>query len=214
MIKKLKIKEYKSGRTGITRLILGGMHGREHEVIKKVLVILKPNPPEGRIIIVPNVNIFGGRYVSMINEDYIKSSAGKLYLSILERYKPDVVVELHVFNSKSYKNLVSSDRIYKKGVPNLVPYRSDLPIEDQILHGGPPPFVKEKFKEHASYITLEIHEKYGKKAEKTLIFILNSVINSNSVIEIRKKLKERYQKSMSEAGRLLQNYVSKDFIKQ
>ncbi|MCP8304420.1 MAG: DUF2119 family protein [archaeon] len=209
MIRRLKVREHSSGRAGITRLIVGGMHGREYEVSSKILDKIKPNPSEGRVIVVPNVNISGRRYVSTTNEDYIKSPAGRVYLSIFERYKPDVVVELHIFNSKSYKNLVSPDRIYKRGVPRLMPYRSDLPIEDQILHGGPPPFVKDRFKEHASYITLEIHEKYGKEAEKTLLFILNSVINSNSVKEIREKLKERYRESMEKAGRLLRDYLSR-----
>ncbi|MCP8311411.1 MAG: DUF2119 domain-containing protein [Candidatus Methylarchaceae archaeon HK01B] len=213
MIRGLKVKEYSSGRAGITRLIVGGMHGREYEASRKILDKIKPNPSEGRVIVVPNINISGRRYVSTMNANYIKSPAGRVYLSILERYKPDVVVELHAFNSKSYKNLVSSDRIYKKGVPRLIPYRSDLPIEDRILHGGPPPFVKdrfkEKFKEHASYITLEIHEKYGKEAERTLRFIINSVINCNSVKEIREKLRERHRESMEEAGRLLRDYLSR-----
>ncbi|MGQ9469619.1 MAG: DUF2119 family protein [Nitrososphaerales archaeon] len=47
------------------------------------------------------------KYVSTINKNYIKSPIGKIYLSIHEHYKPDVAVELHVFNSKSYKSLVS-----------------------------------------------------------------------------------------------------------
>jgi len=209
LIKGLKVREYNSGGGGITRLILGGLHGREYEVIKKILDRIKPSPSEGRVVIIPNVNVSGTKYISIINKNYIKSPVGKIYLSILEHYKPDVVVELHVFNSISYENLVNPDRIYKRGVPRLVPYRADLPIEDQILHGGPPPFVKDRFKEHASYITLEIHEKYGKKAENTLLFILNSVINSNSVKEIRDKLKEKYKESMREAEILLYDYLSR-----
>lgn len=82
-------------------------------------------------------------------------------------------------------------------------------MEDQILHGGPPPFVKDKFKEHSSYITIEMHGKYGTEAEKTILSVLNSVINSNSVKEIRDKLKERYKESMEEAAILLHDYVSK-----
>jgi|GEM_PF-7111618 hypothetical protein len=203
----LEVREYNSGKKGITRLIVGGLHGREHYVIRKILDIIKPNPSEGKVIIIPNVNIFGKKYISTTSKNYVNSPAGTIYLSILKQYEPDVVVELHVFNSKSYKNLVSCNRIHKKGVPRLVPYRTDLPIEDQILHGGPAPFVKDKFKEHASYITLEVHEKYGKEAENTLLFVLNSVINSNSVKEIRDKLKEKYKESMEEAARLLQDYI-------
>lgn len=205
----LNVREHDSGKEGITRLIVGGLHGKEYYVIKKILDNFKPSPLKGKVIIIPNLNIFNKKYISTTSKDYINSPLGRIYLSILDHYKPDVVVELHVFKSKSYKNLVSLDRIHKKGVPRLVPYRKDLPIKDQILHGGPPPFIKDKFKEHASYITLEIHEKYGKDAEDTLLFVLNSVINSNSVEEIREKLKEKYKESMEEAARLLQDYINK-----
>ncbi|MGB9660103.1 MAG: DUF2119 family protein [Nitrososphaerales archaeon] len=203
----LEVREYNSDKKGITRLIIGGLHGREHYVIKKIFDSIKPSPSEGRVIIIPNVDIFGKKYISTTSKDYINSPAGRIYLSLLKHYKPDVVVELHVFKSKSYKNLVSHNRIHKKGVPRLVPYRADLPIEDQILHGGPAPFIKDKFKEHGSYITLEVHERYGKEAENTLLFVLNSVINSNSVKEIRDKLKEKHKESMEEAARLLQDYI-------
>lgn len=209
MIEGIKAREYNSEREGITRLIFGGLHGREYKVCNKILEMINPKPSEGRVVIIPNLNVSGKKYMSTLDKEYIKSPTGMIYLSTLKEYKPDVIVELHVFNSKSYEGLVSPDRIHKKGVPRLVPYRADLPREDQILHGGPPPYVKEIFREHASYITLEMHKKYGSEAEDTLLFILNSVINSNSVKEIRDKLKERYRDSMEEAAILLHDYVSK-----
>ncbi|MGQ9719685.1 MAG: DUF2119 family protein, partial [Nitrososphaerales archaeon] len=198
-----------SGKEGITRLILGGVHGNEGRVSEKILKKIEPNPSEGKVIIIPNLNISRRGYISTLDKDYVSSPTGRMHRSILERYRPDVVVELHAFNFKGYKSLIDKDRMNKKGVPTMVPYREDLPMEDQVLHGGPPPWIKDRFKEHASYITLEVHEDYGKEAEKTLLFILNAVMSSKSVKEIRDRLKGEYQASMKKAGSLLQDYLSR-----
>jgi hypothetical protein len=205
----LEVREYESGKEGITRLILGGVHGNEGRISKKILEKIEPSPSEGKVIIIPNLNVSRKGYISTLDENYTSSPTGRIHLSILEQYRPDVVVELHAFNSKGYKSLIDKDRMNKKGVPRMVPYREDLPMRDQVLHGGPPPWIKDRFKEHASYITLEVSEDYGKEAEKTLLFILNAVICSKSVKEIRDRLKGKYQASMKKAGSLLKDYLSR-----
>jgi len=203
---KLKIREYHAGR-GIVRLIIGEMHRQEREATWPILEEFKPKPLKGSVIIVPTVDLKGKINISVINPKYLETSAYKTYCKILEHYKPDIVVELHAFNSKSYQSLTNSHRLEKKGVPPLVPYVEEPLIEDQVLHGGPPPYAKNKFKEHGSYVTLEISRNYTEKAKKTLLNILNIIVKSNSPQEIIRKLTEMYPESMKKARELLYKYL-------
>ncbi len=203
---KLKIKEYHADE-GITRVIIGEMHNRERHATWPLLEKFKPEPLEGSVIIVPTVDLAGNVYISVVNPKYMKTPAYKVYRSVLECYKPTIVVELHAFNSKAYSNLTDPNRLEKRGVPPLIPYKQEPLIEDQVLHGGPPPFAKNKFKEHGSYITLEIHKNYTEKAEKTLLDVLNIVVKSNSPQKIVNKLTEKYPESMKKAKELLYKYL-------
>ncbi|MHA1721610.1 MAG: DUF2119 family protein [Candidatus Baldrarchaeia archaeon] len=204
--RKLKIREYHADK-GIVRLIIGEMHRQEREATWPILEEFKPKPLKGSVIIVPTVDLKGKTNISVINPKYLETSAYKTYCKILEHYKPDIVVELHAFNPKSYQSLTNSHRLEKKNVPPLVPYIEEPLIEDQVLHGGPPPYAKNKFKEHGSYVTLEISRNYTEKAKKTLLNILNIIVKSNSPQEIISKLTEMYPESMKKARELLYKYL-------
>lgn len=88
MIKGLKVREYNSSREGITRLILGGLHGREHKVSNKILDMINPGSSEGRVVIIPNLNISGRKYMSTLDKNYIKSPIGRIYLWSLNTTSP------------------------------------------------------------------------------------------------------------------------------
>ena len=204
--RKLRIKEYHADK-GIVRLIIGEMHRQEREATWPILEEFKPKPLKGSVIIVPTVDIEGKVNISVINPKYMETTAYKIYCKILEHYKPDIVVELHTFNSKFYQSLTDPHRLEKKGVPPLIPYKEQPVIEDQVLHGGPPPCAKNKFREHGSYVTLEISRNYTEKAKKTLLNILDIIVKSNSPQEIIRKLTERYSESMKKAKELLYKYL-------
>jgi len=205
--RKLRIREHRSDK-GIIRLIIGEMHRREGEATWTILKELKPKPLKGSVIIVPTVDLERKVDISVINPKYLETQAYKTYCEILEHYKPNIVVELHAFNSKFYRNLTDPNRLEKKGVPPLIPYIDEPSIEDQVLHGGPPPYAKNKFKEHGSYVTLEISRNYTEKAKKTLLNILDIIVKSNSPREIIHKLTEKYPKSMKKARKLLYQYLN------
>ncbi len=204
--RKLRIKEYHADK-GIVRLIIGEMHRQEREATWPILEEFKPKPLKGSVIIVPTVDIEGKVNISVINPKYMETTAYKIYCKILEHYKPDIVVELHAFNSKFYQSLTDPHRLEKKGVPPLIPYEEQPVIEDQVLHGGPPPYAKNKFREHGSYVTLEISRNYTEKAKKTLLNILDIIVKSDSPQEIIRKLTERYPESMKKAKELLYKYL-------
>ena len=203
---KLKIKEYHASKD-ITRVIIGEMHNQERQATWPLLKKFKPKPLEGSVIIVPTVDLAGNVHISVVNQKYKETQAYKVYCSVLEYYKPTIVVELHAFNSKAYSNLTDPNRLEKRGVPPLIPYKQEPLIEDQVLHGGPPPFAKNKFKEHGSYVTLEIHRNYTEKAEKTLLNVLNIIVKSNSPQQIINRLTEKYPESMKKAKELLHKYL-------
>lgn len=204
--KRLRIREYHASK-GITRLIIGEMHRRERGTTWSILKEFEPKPVKGSVIIVPTVDVEGKVNVSVVSQKYMETTAYKTYCKILEYYKPSIVVELHAFNSKSYQSLTDPHRLEKRGIPPLIPYEEQLMIEDQVLHGGPPPYAKNKFREHGSYITLEISRNYTVKAKKTLLNILNIIVKSNSPQEIISKLEEKYPVSMKKAKEFLCRYL-------
>lgn len=203
---KLKVGEYRSGK-GITRLIIGEMHNREGDTTWRVLKVLDPYPEKGATVVVPTVDLERRVRISTLSPRYTKTKAYRVYTHLLEEYRPAIVVELHSFSSGAYPKLVDPLRFEKIGVPPLVPYKFGLPIRDQVLHGGPPPFSKKNFKVHGSYITLEIHEEFSEAARNTLLRVLELVVASNSPLEVRRKLMKLYPESMRKAEMLLLRYL-------
>jgi len=195
----LKIHVFKSKRKGLTKLIVGGLHGREGRVVKPILkrFILEGGPRSGMLIIVPSL-CSKARYVSTLSKRYFETNEGRRLLSLLSHYKPDVYVEVHCYAKKAYKSLISPMRIVRKGVPQLIE------LEQGVLIGSSPPFLLSigLFK---LGITVEIPCRNGESRE-ILLRLLRIVRDQEAISEIISEIMKLYPKQISKAIKLFEVY--------
>ena len=200
---RLKIKEYKARFSGPTRMVVGCMHGKEYEVTWDMLYDFEPRVSNGSFVIVPTVDK-GERYVSTLDPAYQKTKAYKEYCKLMKIFEPELCVELHTY--ERLESLVSERR--KRSAPPLVAFNPKSRVEDQVLHGGPPPFVKHKFKEHGSYITLEVNPNFGMEAKSIVHYVLQVVAESTKPSKVREKLFEKFPESMRKAEKIFSEYMN------
>ncbi|MCL2115166.1 MAG: DUF2119 domain-containing protein [Methanobrevibacter sp.] len=134
---------------GPTKLFLGGVHGKEGKTTINLFKSLVANDfSNGKNII---YNFDETPYISTLNEDYYSSDIGKELIAIIKKYKPDFYTELHCYNIKNYKKLISPKRREIQNVPPLIE------LNDYVLIGSVSPLIRKKyFKRNAICKTLEM----------------------------------------------------------
>ncbi|KZX16106.1 hypothetical protein MBCUT_10830 [Methanobrevibacter cuticularis] len=122
---------------GPIKLFIGGLHGNEGKTTIDFLKSLKTNDfSNGRILI---YNFDKTPYVSTLKEEYYSSAIGKKLIAIIKRYKPDFYTELHCYNLKNYKKLISNSRRTIEGVPPLIELRN------HVLMSSVSPLIRMKY---------------------------------------------------------------------
>ncbi len=183
----------------MTKLIVGGLHGKEGRVVKPILksFILEGGPRSGMLIIVPSL-CSKTRYVSTLSRRYFETNEGGRLLSLLSHYKPDVYVEVHCYAKKAYESLTSPVRIIRKGVPRLIE------LEQGVLIGSSPPFLLLTGLFRLG-ITVEIPCRNGESRE-ILLRLLRVVRDQEAIDKIISELMRLYPKQLSEAIKLFETY--------
>ena len=196
----MKVYTLRSKKEGLTRLVVGGLHGREGAVTKRVLerFVRDGRPRSGTLVVVPSL-CRGSEYVSTLSERYLETREGKALLGLLKHYRPDIYVEVHCYAEKAYKSLTSSARLDKRGVPKLVE------LEKGVLIGSSPPRLLSTglFK---LGITVEIPCK-GRESDDTLLALLRVVRDQDTIDEILSQLEAIYPRQVREAIELYERYL-------
>lgn len=188
-----------SGRRGLKRLIIGGLHGREGRIIKPILerLILYGRPQGGVLIVVPSL-CNKSRYVSTLSEKYFETKEGRKLLSLLEHYRPDVYIEVHCYAKKAYRSLTSPTRMTRKGVPKLVE------LEKGVLIGSSPPhlLLKNLFK---FGMTVEVPCR-DSDSHEALLTLLKTVRDQDTIEGLLNQLATLYPREFHEAITLHEHY--------
>ena len=114
------------------RLFVAGMHGDEWRDTSQLLLDMKP-PETGTLAVIPMVD--DGEYVSTLEENYYTVS-GSSILEAIERFHPEVYLELHSYAKGNYARLTDDDRLSKAGVPAYNELKNGL------LLGSVPPYIR------------------------------------------------------------------------
>ncbi len=124
------VKIYGKGRP--VRMFVAGLHGNEWKDTSPVLLNLA-GPSSGTLILVPLVD--RGEYVSTLDSSYY-SVIGRELLELIDRYRPDIYMELHSYCGENFGKLTSGERINSRGVPGFTP------LEKGVLMGSVPPKLR------------------------------------------------------------------------
>jgi len=196
----LRVYALRSRKRGLRRLVVGGLHGREGVVTKRVLerFVRDGGPQSGTLVVVPSLCL-RARYVSTLSQRYLETKEGRRLVCLLRRYRPDVYVEVHCYAKKAYGSLTSPARLDKKGVPKLVE------LERGVLIGSSPPhlLLAGLFK---LGMTVEIPCR-GRESEDVLLALLRAVRDQDTIGGILSQLETMYPKQFREAVELYQRYL-------
>jgi hypothetical protein len=98
---------------GPTKLFVGGVHGREGETTINFFKSLNFSDfANGKTFI---YNFDNTPYISTLKKEYYDSQLGKNIINLIKKHKPDFYTELHCYNIKNYKSLISSNRRESQG---------------------------------------------------------------------------------------------------
>ncbi len=120
------------GKDRPVRMFVAGLHGNEWKDTSHILLGL-PAPASGTLILIPLVD--RGEYVSTLNSSYY-SSIGRELIELIDRYRPDIYMELHSYCPENFEKLTSGERINSNGVPGFTP------LENGVLMGSVPPKLR------------------------------------------------------------------------
>ena len=134
---------------GPTKLFVGGIHGSEGETtINFFKSISYSDFSNGKTFI---YNFDTTPYISTLKKEYFESKIGKYIITLIKKHKPDFYTELHCYNIKNYKKLISKNRRESQGVPPLIE------LENHVLISSVSPLIRMKYFEMSTICkTLEI----------------------------------------------------------
>ncbi|UGV39722.1 DUF2119 domain-containing protein [Methanococcoides orientis] len=162
------LKLYGKGRP--FRLFVAGLHGSEWRDTSSVLLNLE-RPVSGTLALLLVVN--RGQYISTLDIDYY-SGVGKAIVDVVEKYRPDIYVELHSYSKENFCKLISKDRLSNVGVPGF------STLESGVLMGSVSPHIRrEHFPVEALCLTFEI-EKDNLRSQEFASGMIDIVKDCNS----------------------------------
>jgi len=122
---------------GPTKLFVGGIHGNESETTIDFLKSLNFSDfSNGKTFI---YNFDNTPYISTLKKEYYNSKIGKEIINLIKKHKPDFYTELHCYNIKNYKNLISPNRRSSQGVPPLIE------LNNHVLISSVSPLIRTKY---------------------------------------------------------------------
>lgn len=186
-------KEIKKGKKPV-RLIIGGVHGKEGlTTINAISQILKEDVNGGILTL---YNFEESPYISTLDRHYYTSDRGQEIVSIIRDLKPEMYMELHCYNSNSFRKLTDLNRKERTGVPPLIH------LEEGVLIGSLSPYIRTSlFDEWDVCITLEIPCKPTKKAMDVYLKVINAVAGSKDKYELLDKLRNDYPEQVETAAK-------------
>ena len=190
---------FNSKKDGLTKLIVGGLHGREGKITEPILkkLITGEKPTNGNLIVIPAL-CKNKRYISTLNKSYYETKEGKKLLSLIQKYKPEIYVELHCYRKSAYQLLTDPERKLKRGVPPLVE------ISDGVLIGSISPHLFSMFNFKLA-VVVELPCK-NPNVDWVVLDLLNAIKSSKSAEEILGCWKIKYPYQIEKAISLLHKW--------
>ena len=200
-------------KEGPTKLFVGGVHGNEGETSIDFFKSLSNSDfSNGKTFI---YNFDNTKYISTLKKGYYDSKIGKYIINLIKKHKPDFYTELHCYNIKNYKNLISKNRREFQGVPPLIE------LENHVLISSVSPIIRTKYFEMETVCkTLEIpcfkKNKYSERLLKssednTYLNILKIIAKSNNRKVFEEKMRTRYPKQVELAIKYSNEIFGKNF---
>ena len=178
---------------GPTKLFVGGIHGHEGETTINFLKSLSSSDfSNGKTFI---YNFDNSPYISTLKKEYYDSKIGKYIIKLIKKHKPDFYTELHCYNIKNYKKLISQNRRESQGVPPLIE------LKNQILISSISPLIRTKyFPMETVCKTLEIpcldknsfNEGYRDFGFNTYLNVIKLIAKSDNRKEFEEEMKKIY----------------------
>jgi hypothetical protein len=198
----LEVEVYESGspRDHPKRLLVGGIHGREGRATKPILRRLTDcgPSPTGFLAIVPSITSGSKKHVSTLREEYYSTEEGRRLLSLIDRYLPEIYVELHCYAKKAYRLLTDPNRREKRGVPPLIE------LEDGILIGSVSPYLLSRYAFDLCLI-LEV-PCVRSRTWSTALRLLRLIKDSNSRSEVIGRFRAIYPSQIDRAIKLMDRW--------
>lgn len=186
-------KEIKKGEKPV-RLIIGGVHGKEGLTTINAISQISKEDVNGGILTLYNFE--ESPYISTLDRHYYTSNRGQEIVSIIRDLKPEMYMELHCYNSNSFRKLTDLNRKERTGVPPLIH------LEEGVLIGSLSPYIRTSlFDEWDVCITLEIPCKPTKKAMGVYLKVINAVAGSKDKYELLDKLRNDYPEQVETAAK-------------
>lgn len=184
---------------GITRLFLGGIHGKEGlSTVGALQEIGDEDVTSGKLVI---HNCDESPYVSTLNHDYYQSKVGKEVLYLINRYQPKIYVEAHCYKNENYLKLTSPQRWTESKVPPLIE------LESGVLIGSASPLIRTSiFAKDDVCITLEMPCKPTKKSLDVYIKVLRNIAASGSRNELEKHMIDLYPNQVETAKKYAKEF--------
>jgi len=170
---------------GPTRIFIGGVHGKEGlttiELVKK---LNNEDVVNGKLLL---FNCPNSKYISTLDPRYYKTKMGKTIIDLINKYKPEIYVELHCYKPESYHKLINLNRKDEVGVPPLIE------LEKGVLISSVAPYLRtELFKRNDVCITLEMPCSPSEESKAVYFEIMKEIAGSDNRKEFEEKLQVKY----------------------
>ncbi len=174
-----------NGNNGPTRIFVGGVHGKEGlTTIEPLKQLSHMDVLNGELIL---FNCPESRYISTLDPDYYQTKMGQTIIKIIEKYRPEIYVELHCYKPSSYQKLINLNRKDEAGVPPLIE------LEEGVLISSVAPYLRtELFKRDDVCITLEMPCNPSENSKKVYLEIMRQIASSDNRKEFEDKLRVKY----------------------
>ncbi|HIH70388.1 DUF2119 family protein [Methermicoccus shengliensis] len=186
-------------KEGISRLLVGGLHRGESRITEPILRALEEcEIEEGSVVL---ADLGGTTDLSTLDERFLSTEEGRTLISLIERVRPSLYVELHTYVPSSYGRLTSPHRMDIEGVPPLIE------LERGILHASTSPLLRRVFRRDDLCLLLEVPE----GSEDVAIELLRGAIDSSTREEYVGFLQRRYPQQISAGMRLFESFYHDRF---
>ena len=170
---------------GPTRIFIGGVHGKEGlttiELVKK---LNNEDVVDEKLLL---FNCPNSKYISTLDPRYYKTKMGKTIIDLINKYKPEIYVELHCYKPESYHKLINLNRKDEVGVPPLIE------LEKGVLISSVAPYLRtELFKRNDVCITLEMPCSPSEESKAVYFEIMKEIAGSDNRKEFEDKLQVKY----------------------
>lgn len=190
-----------TGEGNPTRLIVGGLHGREGTSVEPLMRRIADIKPSGGKLAVCLMTR-STKYMSTLKPRFYRTQVGTRLVKLIQLLKPSIYLEIHSYSRKRYEDLTDPQRQEKVGVPALIDLGNGL------LIGSVSPILRvSEFEKTDFCFTLEVPAEGGCHPEA--LELCRIVAKSADRSEIMNALRKEYPTEIEQAEINFKRFYSK-----